>query len=209
MSAQDDRLIQYQPPIANNESYPPNQLHTIVPPLHTEQGVHLASTEQATRTDVINLEQRLATQLRQRQARASGLCPIRFELSHQCFHELIRQAYVNQPETGLLMARLRDEMQRTVAIYQSLYMDSLQQLKAEDEENTRILNEKRQNIVKLETENEEMKRELAEVQAKLNVAEKQEVDRRAILEKKHAEEQVFLRKQQIQLQSQWDNRQQQ
>lgn len=54
-----------------------------------------------------------------------------------------------------------------------------------------------------------LKRELAEVQARLTKTEALEADRRALAERRHAEEQVFLQKQQIQLQSQWDNRQQQ
>ena len=50
------------------------------------------------------------TQLQQRQARETGICPVREELYAQCFDELIRQVTLDQPERGLLLMRVRDEI---------------------------------------------------------------------------------------------------
>ena len=60
----------------------------------TEDGqlwVQYVSSTPATRLDVINLQEKLDQQLQQRQARETGICPVREELYAQCFDELIRQ----------------------------------------------------------------------------------------------------------------------
>lgn len=71
-------------------------LNSILPPREwTEDGqlwVQYVSSTPATRLDVINLQERLDQQLQQRQARETGICPVREELYAQCFDELIRQA---------------------------------------------------------------------------------------------------------------------
>ena len=43
------------------------------------------SSTPATRLDVVNLQQHLDHQLQARQARETGICPIREELYAQCF----------------------------------------------------------------------------------------------------------------------------
>ena len=99
--------------------------------------------------------------------------------------------YVTQPDAGLLLGRIRDEMRRNVAIYQSLYMLQLEQ---QDNSNENQLEELEKRVESLEAENWSMRRELAEVQSRLNVAERGEMERRGLAEKRHTEEQVFLRK---------------
>lgn len=60
-----------------------------------------------------------------RQARETGICPVREELYSQCFDELIRQVTVNCAERGLLLLRVRDEMRMTTAAFQTLYESSV------------------------------------------------------------------------------------
>lgn len=43
------------------------------------------SSTPATRLDVINLQEQLDMRLQQRQARETGICPVRRELYTQCF----------------------------------------------------------------------------------------------------------------------------
>ena len=60
----------------------------------TEDGqlwVQYVSSTPATRLDVINLQEELDRKLQQRQARETGICPVREELYSQTFDELIRQ----------------------------------------------------------------------------------------------------------------------
>ena len=51
------------------------------------------SSTPATRLDVINLQEELDRKLQQRQARETGICPVREELYSQTFDELIRQVF--------------------------------------------------------------------------------------------------------------------
>ena len=64
-------------------------LNSILPPREwTEDGqlwVQYVSSTPATRLDVVNLQQHLDHQLQARQARETGICPIREELYAQCF----------------------------------------------------------------------------------------------------------------------------
>ena len=73
----------------------------------------------------------------ERQARDSGICPVREELYSQCFDEIIRQVTMKCPERGLLLMRVRDEIKMTIAAYQTLYQSSVtfgtrKQLQAEE-----------------------------------------------------------------------------
>merc|ERR1712022_31080 len=63
--------------------------------------------------------------LQSRQARETGICPIREELYSQCFDELIRQVTINCAERGLLLLRVRDEIRMSIAAYQTLYESSV------------------------------------------------------------------------------------
>merc|ERR1712046_572340 len=119
------------PPV--NGSKAPTQtediLNSILPPREwTEDGqlwIQYVSSTPATRLDVINLQELLDQKLQQRQARETGICPIREELYAQCFDELIRQVTIICAERGLLLLRVRDEIRMTICAYQSLYESSI------------------------------------------------------------------------------------
>lgn len=70
--------------------------------------------------------------LQKRQARETGICPVRRELYGQCFgnahltkDELIRQVTISCQERGLLLLRVRDEIRMSIAAYQTLYESSV------------------------------------------------------------------------------------
>ena len=98
-----------------------NILNAILPPRElVENGKHhiqYASHQQATRVDVARLREMLDQKLMERQARESGICPVREELFSQCFDEIIRQVTLGEPERGLLLVRVRDEIKMTIAAY--------------------------------------------------------------------------------------------
>ncbi len=64
-------------------------LNSILPPRDWSEGgqqwVQSVSSTPATRLDVINLQEQLDTRLQQRQARETGICPVRRDLYSQCF----------------------------------------------------------------------------------------------------------------------------
>lgn len=96
-------------------------LNAILPPREwVENGKHYiqyVSHQQATRVDVAKLRELLDQKLMERQARESGICPVREELFAQCFDEIIRQVTLSEPERGLLLLRVRDEIKMTIAAY--------------------------------------------------------------------------------------------
>lgn len=118
----------YSPSQTGRQDQPPEPdqyLHRRHPQLHPpSQGVHhrkttalvpnyprriqSVSATPATKQDVLDLQEKLDKRLQQRQARETGICPIREELYSQCFDELIRQITINCAERGLLLVRVRD-----------------------------------------------------------------------------------------------------
>jgi dynein light intermediate chain len=148
MSTQNASLVKYNTPIMVSSGYKGKKggkkdkkpeavstsqtediLNSILPPREmVEDGqlwVQYVSSTPATRLDVINLQERLDHALQARQARETGVCPIREELYSQCFDELIRQITINCAERGLLLLRVRDEARMTISSYETLYESSI------------------------------------------------------------------------------------
>merc|ERR1719263_2269118 len=196
------------PPV--NDSKAPTQtediLNSILPPREwTEDGqlwIQYVSSTPATRLDVINLQEQLDLKLQQRQARETGICPVREELYAQCFDELIRQITINCAERGLLLLRVRDEMRMTIMAYQTLYESSVAfgMRKALQTEQGKA--EMEQRIQQLEAENKELERQVNEMKLKCEAIEKRENERRQAEEKKHKEEVEYLTRHSKQLKEQ-------
>jgi dynein light intermediate chain len=87
--------------------------------------IQYVSHTPASREDVINLQKLLDERLSARQAKESGICPIREELYAECFDEIIRQVTIDCPERGILLMRTRDEIKMTIAAYQTLYKSAV------------------------------------------------------------------------------------
>ncbi|CAM6107625.1 unnamed protein product [Calypogeia fissa] len=181
-------------------------LGAILPPRTWTEGsdvwVQHVSSSPATRLDVINLQEKLDQQLQHRQARETGICPIREELYAQCFDELIRQATVNCAERGLLLLRVRDELRMAIAAYQTLYESSVafglrKALQAEVGKANMELR-----IQQLEVELRDLDRQVAEWKNKCEVNEKKEVERKQYEEKKHSEEIAYFTRSNKQLKAQ-------
>jgi dynein light intermediate chain len=104
-------------------------LNSILPPReYQDMGqlwVQYVSPSPATRLDVVNLQDELDKKLQERQARETGICPIREELYSQAFDEIIRQVTINCAERGFLLVRVRDEIKMTIQAYQTLYESSI------------------------------------------------------------------------------------
>merc|ERR1719420_2637769 len=181
-------------------------LNSILPPREwNESGqlwVQQVSSTPATRLDVVNLQEELDKRLQQRQARETGICPVRRELYSQCFDELIRQVTINCAERGLLLLRVRDEIRMTIAAYQTLYESSIAfgMRKALMAEYKRAEMEKR--IEDLENEKGELEAQVNQLKAKCDAIEKREAERRQVEEKKHTEEIQFLKRTNQQLKTQ-------
>merc|ERR1719506_1687416 len=190
------------PPVVGADAKAPTQtediLNSILPPREwTEDGqlwIQYVSSTPATRLDVINLQEQLDLKLQQRQARETGICPVREELYAQCFDELIRQITINCAERGLLLLRVRDELRMTVAAYQGLYESSVaygmrkalrsEQLKAELNKRTK----------EVEMQKLDLTRRVEELKKFCEDTENGFKENQAKLEKKNAEELQSLKK---------------
>ncbi|XP_040390637.1 axonemal dynein light intermediate polypeptide 1 isoform X2 [Cygnus olor] len=176
---------------------PQELLNAILPPREWEEDKQLwvqqVSSVPSTRLDVVHLQEQLDLRLQQRQARETGICPVRRELYSQCF------------ERGLLLLRVRDEIQMTIAAYQTLYESSTAfgMRKALQAEQGKHDMEKR--IAELEGEKRELERQVSEQKAKCEAIEKRENERRQIEEKKHTEEVQFLKRTNQQLKAQLES----
>ncbi|XP_005988829.1 axonemal dynein light intermediate polypeptide 1 [Latimeria chalumnae] len=181
-------------------------LNAILPPrewMETGQlWIQQASSTPSTRMDVVHLQELLDLKLQQRQARETGICPVRRELYSQCFDELIREVTINCAERGLLLLRVRDEIRMTIAAYQTLYESSVAfgMRKALQAEQGKSDMEKK--IADLENEKKDLERQVNEQKAKCEAIEKREAERRQVEEKKHAEEIQFLKRTNQQLKTQ-------
>jgi len=173
-------------------------LNSILPPREwTEEGqlwVQYVSSTPATRSDVIALQAQLDQKLQARQARETGICPIREELYVQCFDELIRQVTINCAERGLLLLRVRDEIRMTIASYQTLYESSIafgmrKALQAEQHK-ADMLNK----IKALEKEKSDLDKQVKVYIGKCFDAEAKDAARRAEEAQKHREEVDALKK---------------
>ncbi|XP_034269065.1 axonemal dynein light intermediate polypeptide 1 [Pantherophis guttatus] len=181
-------------------------LNAILPPREwTEENqlwVQQVSSTPSTRMDVVHLQEQLDLKLQQRQARETGICPVRRELYSQCFDELIRQVTINCAERGLLLLRVRDEIRMTIAAYQTLYESSVafgmrKALQAEQGKS-----DMERKIAELEDEKRDLERQVNEQKAKCEAIEKRELERRQVEEKKHTEEVQFLKRTNQQLKAQ-------
>ncbi|KAK5649494.1 hypothetical protein RI129_000523 [Pyrocoelia pectoralis] len=171
------------PPTADERRETEEILNGILPPKEWEEDgqkwKQQVSTTPATRLDVVNLQEQLDMRLQQRQARETGICPVRRELYTQCFDELIRQITINCAERGLLLLRVRDEMKMTMEAYQSLYCSN-----------------------QIKEEKVDVERQLADLRLKAEQSERRAAELRIAEEKKHSEEIQFLKKTNQQLKTQ-------
>ena len=146
------------------------------------------------------LREMLDQKLMERQARESGICPVREELFSQCFDEIIRQVTLNLPERGLLLLRVRDEIMMTIAAYQTLYQSSVtfamrKQLQAE---HGKADLEKR--ITELEAKKKKQSNKVIELKSKIEAIQSRNASRREVEDKKRKEEIKFLNYQATHLQ---------
>lgn len=198
------------PPVdASKQKETEDILNSILPPReYNESGqlwVQQVSKTPATRIDVANLQDQLDQKLQQRQARETGICPVRRELYSQCFDELIRQVTLSCGERGLLLLRVRNEIRMTLAAYQTLYESSVAfgMRKALQAEQGKEETEKK--INGLQEQNEELQAQVNALKAKCEEIEKREAERRQAEERKHAEELQFLKRTNQQLKTQLES----
>ena len=173
-------------------------LGAIIPPReYTENGqkvVQLISSQPSNRLEVIHLQEVLDNRLIHRQARESGICPVRSSLYADVFDELIRQITIGCPERGLLLLRLRDEARMTMRAHKALFETSVAFGARKAAVAETGLPEMRTTIRRLEHEKAELEAKVQELLHKIDAFEKSVQEERIQDEKKHGEEVSYYRK---------------
>merc|ERR1711953_915270 len=159
-------------------------LPKILPPIIFEKDGQLwnqkVSATPATRLDVERLVKQLDKKLLQRQARETGICPIRRELYKQTFDEIIM----------------------TLEAYKTIYESSTgfgcrKALSAKKDEYETVAQ-----IDKLTSEITTLQNEANELTARIEAIKRKEGNEREVLKRKHAEEVQFLKRNNQQLKQQ-------
>lgn len=198
--------IKSAPPTADAKRETEEILNSILPPKEWEEDGQLwrqqVSTNPATRLDVVNVQEQLDMRLQQRQARETGICPIRRELYNQCFDELIRQVTITCSERGLLLLRIRDELRMTIEAYQALYCSSVAFGMRKALQSEQGKSDLQKDVDQLREERTELDRQLTDLRQRFEQAERRTEELRNAEEKKHAEEIAFLKKTNQQLKAQ-------
>jgi len=155
-------------------------LNKILPPkkhfINDQLWVQYVSCTPVTKAEVLNLQEGLDRRLQTAQARETGICPVREELYNECFDELIRQVTINCLERGILLMRIKKDIEMTVNSYQTLYESSIAygirtSLLAEEEKNK--MSEKNKG---LEDECEMIKDKISQIEK--DIVNKEESDKR-------------------------------
>jgi len=174
-----------------------DMVNSMLPPREWTQEsgtwMQYVSKEMASRLDVITLQESLDKKLVERQARESGICPVREDLYSQVFDELIRQTTIDGPERGLLLLRARDEIRMTIDAYKILYDSSVtfgirKQLQAEQG-----MSELEEQIKALSDQKKDLESKVTELRNKVEIIEKRGHEQKALDDKKRKEELDFLK----------------
>ena len=156
------------------------------------------SSEPGTNLEVIALQEQLELRLRLRSARHEGVCQQRQDVYSQCFDEIIRQVTTTCPERGLLLSRVRDEIDTTIAGYKSL-IDTASSLGMRKVMRRNIQREIEKEHVGLEYEVQIQQKRVQALAAKLGKTKKIIEDRQKLQEAQHEEEMRFIKKGNVQL----------
>ena len=105
-------------------------LNSILPPiekkdLHGNLWIQYISSKPSTLKDIVNIQEFIDLKLQQLQIRETGIDTNREDLYLQCFNECIRQITINCHERGLLLLKIRNELQNYISYYKELYTSSI------------------------------------------------------------------------------------
>ena len=147
--------------------------------------------KQCSRGELSALKDVFDYKLQDSKARAVGICPVRRTIHGMLFDELLRQVTIDNPERGLLLLRIRDELQMSLDAYSSLYNASQDYGANKLQEGTIGKPDMLRRIKELTSENEGLRKEVKRLQTKhlsilRCVDEQQQTD-----QKKFAEEKAF------------------
>jgi len=164
-------------------------LNSMFPPKQWEENGHkyiqYISHKIATRDDCRELFKALDKKLKERRAKEKGICPVREQIYSQCFDEIIRQVTIDNPDRGLLLLKVRDEIKMSITSYQTLYESAIlyglrKQMQEEDNRDNlkKELEEKEKKNIELMNKKIELENKLKTLKKHFNERKEIEADKR-------------------------------
>ena len=164
-------------------------LNNMFPPKQWEENGHkyiqYISHKIATRDDCRELFKALDKKLKERRAKEKGICPVREQIYSQCFDEIIRQVTIDNPDRGLLLLKVRDEIKMSITSYQTLYESAIlyglrKQMQEEDNRDNlkKELEEKEKKNIELMNKKIELENKLKTLKKHFNERKEIEADKR-------------------------------
>lgn len=179
-------------------------LDALIPPKSNPQNtdeILYASLEITTREEIKKQWKTLDFILQLRQARETGICPIREQVYSNMFDELIRQETINCPERGLMLQRCRNEAKMTLRAYETLYETNLGYGARKGLEANMTLEEIKNNLTEVLNQKESSLHELEALKAKYDLTEKRLQDETALKNKEYQGKKDFHNEQKQNLES--------
>ena len=103
-------------------------MNKIIPPkkqlINDQLWVQYVSCTPVTKEEVLKLQEGLDRKLKL-SAKETGICEVREHLYDECFAELIRQVTVNCLERGIILMRVKHEIETTRNTYKSIYLSAI------------------------------------------------------------------------------------
>lgn len=164
--------------------------------------VQRVSHAQIKREELRHLRVELDARLKQSNARHDGICNVRRGIHALMFDELVRQVTIDCPERGILLRRVRDEIQMTLDAYHTLYDESVAYSTNRCVAAAKYTPAMTQAIDGLNRDISELRKELRKLQAKESAMLRCVDEQESSDHKKYEEERTFLERTQQRLQSQ-------
>jgi len=164
--------------------------------------LQFVEAKQITRPQLQKLQTTFEEQLRESKARETGICHVRSAIYQMLFDELIREIAIDNPERGLLLLRIRDELRMTVSAYKTLNEASLQFGKKRATEGDRGMHEMTEKIATLTAKREVLRKEVTCLESKRQALDRCCKEQQQADEKRYHEERVFLERTKQRLEAQ-------
>lgn len=162
------------------------------------------SHAQIKREELRLLRLELDAKLRESNARREGVCNVRRGIHALMFDELIRQVTIDCPERGILLRRIRDEIQMTLDAHHTLYEESVAYSTNRCVAAAKYTPAMTAAIDSLTRDIGELRKELRKLEAKESAMIRCVDEQKNSDHKKYEEERIFLERTKQRLQDQYD-----
>lgn len=140
------------------------------------------------RLDAIVLKDQLNREMRERQAKFTGICPVREGIYAAVFDELIANVGRDQPKRGALLRRVQAESRMTIDAYRTVFESSIDFGSRKLREAVETKGDREEQISSLDSEINELRAEVVQLRNLCESLEHREAQKAKVYEVKDKEE---------------------